>query len=313
LFSPLPLFLCHLGFLIFAILHALTLMTILFFVVKVERKLNGVDSKKDENNTEAAVNPNDVLTEAENGSTSTKNAEVHKPIPSLANLSPKEQLFLRFAYPLLGSLFATWTVLLSKSTGELLKSSARAGKSQFTRFEVWPIIIGLIVSLPCQIIYLNKGLSWFEALYIVPIFYSVWVISSIMMGALYFGEFNSFTPMNFLVFFIGVFFDIVGGIMLQARNIDDKTDGKDNGPKEDGKKTFSSGQGSDDCHDESALEMVTVTTAASNEKPSNGGGAKEELKDEVNDGGSGENRRKPERVDSKEGDATVWHVHPSKK
>ena len=198
-------------------------------------------------------------------------------------------------------------------TYQQVKSSARAGKSQFTRFEVWPIIIGLIVSLPCQIIYLNKGLSWFEALYIVPIFYSVWVISSIMMGALYFGEFNSFTPMNFLVFFIGVFFDIVGGIMLQARNIDDKTDGKDNGPKEDEKNTFSTDQGSDDCHDESALEMVTVTTAASNEKPSSGGGAKEELKDEENDGGSGENHRKPERVDSKEGDATVWHVHPSKK
>ena len=185
------------GFLVFAVLHALCLFILLFFVMKLEKKLEGKSSsEKDETNNKDDDQKTKEQKDDNNNNKQTNNA-------SLSNLTTKERFFLRFGYPLLGSLFATWTVLLSKSTGELLKSSARSGQSQFQRFEVWPILIGLIISLPCQVIYLNKGLSWFEALYIVPIFYSVWVISSITMGALYFGEFNNFTFIHYLIFFIG--------------------------------------------------------------------------------------------------------------
>jgi hypothetical protein len=248
------------GFLTFAIIHALSLCTLLVLVIKIEHKLNGTKIKSgsgtivdvaDLGGIDAVV---PALGADANAGASTKSKKTKlKNNSSLSNLNPNERFFLRFAYPLLGSLFATWTVLLSKSTGELLKSSARSKpgtKSPFSRFEVWPIIFGLIISLPCQVMYLNKGLAWFEALYIVPIFYSVWVISSIMMGALFFGEFNNFTMINFVTFFIGVFLDIVGGVMLQARGIESKDDANaekapmgDDKEQDELRKTFSTGRG----------------------------------------------------------------------
>ena len=145
------------------------------------------------------------------------------------------------------------------------------------------MMIGLVVSLPCQVMYLNKGLSWFEALYIVPIFYSVWVVSSIMMGALYFGEFNNFTALNFITFFIGVVLDIVGGVMLQARGIDDKNDTTTKTLQEHQedveddamRRTFSTGRGSDRSTSAASVEMVSL----------DGGGGGGRMTDPKNDGG----------------------------
>ena len=191
------------GFVVFAIFHAFFLIVIFICVVVTEKKMIKRNAFKI-----ASIVP--AVQEQMN---------IH--IPSLLNLTPKQRTFLRFGYPLLGSLFASWTVLLSKSVGELIKVSARQSSSnQLTYWEAWLMLIGLIVSLPCQVIYLNKGLIFFEAMYIVPIFYSVWCLSSITMGALYFREFDNFQLGNFVFFFIGVVLDITGGIMLQYRQIE---------------------------------------------------------------------------------------------
>ena len=69
-------------------------------------------------------------------------------------------------------------------------------------------------------------------MYIVPIFYSVWCLSSITMGALFFNEFDNFQLGNFIFFIIGVVLDITGGIMLQYRQIETT-----NITTQDGKKT----------------------------------------------------------------------------
>ena len=139
---------------------------------------------------------------------------------NLENLSKSQQLKLRLSYPLLGSLFAAWTVLLSKSVGELFKYTVR-GTNQFDKWQTYFLLGGFLISLPCQIIYINKGLAYFEALYVVPIFYSMWVITSITMGALYFSEFQGFEAWQFVLFFVGVALDIAGGILLQGRTIDE--------------------------------------------------------------------------------------------
>ena len=123
------------------------------------------------------------------------------------------------------------------------------------------------------------------------------------MGALYFGEFNNFTTINFITFFIGVFLDIVGGVMLQARDIDDKSNDDDHGPTrnnindEEVKKSFSTGKGSDRS---TGVEMTNITNEFSNKL--------EELEVVADDG-----LRGAETVGSKDGSSkeeTVWHTHP---
>ena len=316
------------GFLVFAVLHALCLFILLFFVTKLEKKLEGISSTEDTKGSDTLKTTNNVDKDNDQKTREQKKKEDHKHTnnASLSNLTKKERFFLRFAYPLLGSLFATWSVLLSKSFGELIKASARSGQSQFKRFEVWPILLGLVISLPCQVIYLNKGLSWFEALYIVPIFYSVWVISSIIMGALYFGEFNNFTSIHFCIFFIGVILDIVGGIMLQARGIDSKDDvihpvknqnqeGRDAESGDEGdyqleKKEESVVRSSSS----SKIEMIEVVQRKEEEEESKE--EEEERKEEESkeeEESTKEQVQRPERIASNNGSATVWHVHPSKK
>tara|TARA_B100000795_G_scaffold220069_1_gene174480 strand:- start:9 stop:485 length:477 start_codon:yes stop_codon:yes gene_type:complete len=133
------------GFVVFAIFHAFFLIVIFICVVITEKKMIKRNAFKI-----ASIVP--AVQEQMN---------IH--IPSLLNLTPKQRTFLRFGYPLLGSLFASWTVLLSKSVGELIKVSARQSSSnQLTYWEAWLMLIGLIVSLPCQVIYLNKGEFWKE-------------------------------------------------------------------------------------------------------------------------------------------------------
>lgn len=66
-------------------------------------------------------------------------------------------------------MYATWTVLLVKSLGELVKGTFR-GENQFVRYETYLLLLGAIVSMPSQIRYLNAGLRHFESLFIVPVY-----------------------------------------------------------------------------------------------------------------------------------------------
>ena len=138
----------------------------------------------------------------------------------LFHLTLRERFNMRLAYPIVASLFAAWTVLLVKGFGELLKVSFRSGSTQFLRIETWLITVGFVLSCPLQIVYIQKGLAYFEAMYVVPIFSSCWSIGSISMGALFWGEFAEFAPWQFVVFFCGVLLVMVGIVLLQQRKMD---------------------------------------------------------------------------------------------
>jgi hypothetical protein len=134
-------------------------------------------------------------------------------------LSDKECKRLRIAYALLASLYATWTVVLIKSLGELVKQTFR-GVNQLTRWETYLLLIGAVVSMPSQIRYLNAGLRHFESLFIIPVFYVFWVFGSIMMGGLYFDEFELFKPWNYGAFAAGVIINAIGVVILASRSVD---------------------------------------------------------------------------------------------
>ena len=138
----------------------------------------------------------------------------------LFRLTLRERFNLRLAYPIVASLFAAWTVLLVKGFGELLKVSFRSGSTQFLRIETWLITFGFVLSTPLQIVYIQKGLAHFEAMYVVPIFSSCWSIGSISMGALFWGEFAEFEAWQFVIFFCGVLLVMVGIVLLQQRTMD---------------------------------------------------------------------------------------------
>ena len=131
----------------------------------------------------------------------------------------KSRSLMRLAYPVAGSFCAAWTVLLMKSFGELLKRSWRSGSSEFLKIESWLITIGMFLSFPMQLIYLQKGLSRFESMYIIPVFTSSWTVSSIAMGGVFWGAFKDFLGWQITLFSFGVLCIICGVLGLQKRKI----------------------------------------------------------------------------------------------
>mmetsp|Transcript_23088 Transcript_23088/g.77485 ORF Transcript_23088/g.77485 Transcript_23088/m.77485 type:complete len:382 (-) Transcript_23088:665-1810(-) len=136
-------------------------------------------------------------------------------------LTPRERRELRLAYALVASMYATWTVLLVKSVGELLKETFR-GDNQFLRFEAYLLLLGAVVSAPLQVFYLNSGFALFESLFIVPAFYSFWCFGSILVGAFYWGEFDGFRPWQYGTFAVGVVANVAGVALLSFRAIDSR-------------------------------------------------------------------------------------------
>jgi hypothetical protein len=125
---------------------------------------------------------------------------------------------LRVAYAILASMYATWTVLLIKSIGELVKETAR-GINQLVRWETYMIIIAAVISALSQLRYLNAGLRHFEALFIVPVFYAFWVFGSITVGGIYFDEFDGFERWQYGVFAAGVAINVAGVAVLASRSL----------------------------------------------------------------------------------------------
>ena len=198
------------SFFSFAIVHMGTLIALLVYVCRKENKML------------AYVLPDGAIVATPDEKDNMGNKDHSKKSQvnvGLLYFTESEKNHLRLAYPLLASCFAAWTVLLSKCVGELVKESARSGESEFLNVETWFLCAGFVCSLPCQIMYINKGLAHFESLYIIPIFYSTWLIGSILMGALFWDEFAGFMVWQFVVFAFGVLFVMLGVVLLQQREI----------------------------------------------------------------------------------------------
>lgn len=140
---------------------------------------------------------------------------------TIACLADWEGRRLRLAYAILASMYATWTVLLIKSVGELLKATFR-GNNQMRRWEAYMLLVGALLSGPLQLRYLNAGLRHFESLFIVPVFYGFWVFGSVTVGGIFFGEFGSYGVRQYVVFVLGILTNIVGVGVLASRSIDSR-------------------------------------------------------------------------------------------
>ena len=105
---------------------------------------------------------------------------------------PKDYEMLRIiCFGGLAGSFGGCSVLLAKSTAELVKNALfEDGAYAFKHSPVpYIIIVLMICCLLTQITILNKGLSRFNALLMVPVYQSFWNGSSVLGGIIYFQEY----------------------------------------------------------------------------------------------------------------------------
>mmetsp|Transcript_17271 Transcript_17271/g.30436 ORF Transcript_17271/g.30436 Transcript_17271/m.30436 type:complete len:362 (-) Transcript_17271:176-1261(-) len=111
------------------------------------------------------------------------------------------------------------SVLFAKSVVELLKDAIRGG--DIYHIESVLILGAMTVSLLTQITFLNYGLKNFDSLYVVPVYQSYWIISGVIGGLVYFGEWEAFSTAQMVMFVLGTLVTLGGLLVLTKRESHD--------------------------------------------------------------------------------------------
>lgn len=83
----------------------------------------------------------------------------------------------------------------------------------------------MVVSLVCQVTFLNKGLHTFNALLTVPVYQTFWIVSSVFGGLVYFNEWSFMSNTEVLFFTFGLSVTISGIVyLLRVRSFNSATD-----------------------------------------------------------------------------------------
>eukprot|EP00744_Colponema_vietnamica_P009367 GILI01013323.1.p2 GENE.GILI01013323.1~~GILI01013323.1.p2 ORF type:complete len:187 (+),score=66.66 GILI01013323.1:1040-1600(+) len=101
---------------------------------------------------------------------------------------------------------------MSKSLAEVLRQSLEHD-SQLSKFSAQLIILGTIVAAFLSLYYINAGLQVFDARYMIPFYFTVYVILTIVEGIVYFQEWTSMSSFQSVAFTLSVLFTC-GGIGL---------------------------------------------------------------------------------------------------
>ncbi|KAF4324239.1 hypothetical protein BBO99_00000909 [Phytophthora kernoviae] len=181
----------------------------------------------------------------------------------------EDGLFHIICYGGIAGTFGGQSVLLAKSTVELLKSAiwGDSGFYMFTQFTSYVIVAGMGACLGFQIHFLNGGLARFDALVVVPVYQSFWILMSVLGGIMYFEEYVNMTRTQMLMFTIGGFVTILGIIVL----LKTRHSGGETGRYVELALTPTSAWNVDDSDEEVDLDLPHSPEHVSK---SNGGGAK---------------------------------------
>eukprot|EP00658_Telonema_sp_P-2_P018971 TRINITY_DN1742_c0_g1_i13.p1 TRINITY_DN1742_c0_g1~~TRINITY_DN1742_c0_g1_i13.p1 ORF type:complete len:515 (+),score=141.73 TRINITY_DN1742_c0_g1_i13:209-1753(+) len=123
-----------------------------------------------------------------------------------------------FCYAALSGTLGAQNVLFAKSVGEMLKTSFK-GDNQMVNPLTYALIICMLASIFTQTHFLAKGLSHFDALYIVPVFQCFFIMVSIIGGGIFFSEFARLSLLQGICFGIGVVITLIGVKKLSQREM----------------------------------------------------------------------------------------------
>jgi len=126
--------------------------------------------------------------------------------------------YKRFAFGMLPGIIGGFSNVLAKASVELV--------SQYALFSSLTSIMVLIVSATCavlQLTWINRALQTYDPLFVVPVYQATLLISSTLAGALYYGEFEEFTFLQYCIFFLSIC-AIVLGVSLLASSADMNND-----------------------------------------------------------------------------------------
>jgi magnesium transporter len=174
----------------------------------------------------------------------------------------------RFCYAALSGTVGAQSVLFAKCSAELIVNTFIGEGFLLSYYQTWMVFICMGATIFLQIKWMNEGLQRFEALYIVPVFMSFWILISVVAGLVFFGEYAEMNSKQAMMFPFGVMMTIVGVYFLSQRGVDDHENSVEQQIHD--KKCSRSHNGTPRDHDGSATPQaspVVTSTGAADQPP----------------------------------------------
>lgn len=125
----------------------------------------------------------------------------------------------RFQYAALAGVVGAQSVLFSKSAAVMLVAAIQKRGYFYVHWQSYLILAGLGATIYLQLLWLNGALILFDALYVVPVFQTFWILCSVVGGLVVYGEYRAvFTdPASSFLFPLGVLVTMAGVYTLSGR------------------------------------------------------------------------------------------------
>jgi len=137
--------------------------------------------------------------------------------------------FLLVSYCLLAGYFGSLAFLFLKSFTEFIGSSAGSSQIAADNAVNWYsyfTLIGVVITNFALEFFRQRGLSYFHAVYVVPINQVVLIVMGTVLGGLYFREFNSMRSVDAGMFVLAILMTVIGVFILafNSGNVSEKTE-----------------------------------------------------------------------------------------
>lgn len=124
------------------------------------------------------------------------------------------------AYVTSSAIIGAVAVLNAKCMSMLIQISVRGIVNEFTLAPLWVILGTWILFVAYWLRRLDKGLELFPPLFFIPVIQVAFITFAIIIGGIYYEEFNAFTWQQWIGFSFGVFMILAGVYGLAPTNID---------------------------------------------------------------------------------------------
>jgi hypothetical protein len=126
-------------------------------------------------------------------------------------------LWLPLLYAITSAVLGTQSVVQAKCLSILLRATLD-GDNQLTNWFTYFVLFYWLGATSFWLTRMNKALSMFDGLFIIPVLQVFWTFFAIVSGGIYFEEFKSFTWPQMIGFIFGVSIVFLGVYMLSPKN-----------------------------------------------------------------------------------------------
>lgn len=127
----------------------------------------------------------------------------------------REPIFSSFLYAVVAAGLGGLELIMLKSVMEVLNTSLVGGQyHQFYEPKTYGLIGCLVLLAIAQLYSLNMGLAQCDAVRLLPVYQSLFIVNAVSGGACYFNEFKDFTAEQWQMFPLGVLIVVAGAMLL---------------------------------------------------------------------------------------------------